>query len=311
MRVQIILEWVKDKTRRVSILRVTVQLLFLTIIFYVSIVTVWKGLLLGLILGVTFLLGRFFCGWVCPLGLYMDAMTYFRKALRIRHWSLPERLNRDLHKFRYIFALTILLLALPSFIVGTASLFDIGKIVWLRPPFSPYTLLLEPLQPLFLTWRPPFGAFLEINGLNLTFPYVGEILAYIPGRVLAFSLSYLFVGLLLAVSFKVRRFWCRFCPTGISFGALNRFERFKWIPLLHLNKEGERCTKCGICKRVCPVQVTEIYENKGGNIQTSMCTLCLRCVEMCPQEGCLKLKMSRSTVFASRNWLAAEQRSLD
>jgi ferredoxin-type protein NapH len=302
--VQIILEWVKDKTRRVSILRFTVQLLFFFVIFYVSIVTVWKGLLLGLILGVTFLLGRFFCGWICPLGLYMDTMTFLRKAFRFRHWSLPERLNRDLHKFRYIFALTIFLLALPSFIVGSASLLDFGKIVLLYPPFSPYILLLEPLQPLVLPWKPPFGAFLEINGLSLTFPYVGEILAYIPGRILAFSLSYLFVGLLLAVSFKVRRFWCRFCPTGISIAAVNRFKSFKWMPFLRLNKEETKCTKCGICKRVCPVQVTEVYDKKGGKIDTSMCTLCLRCVEMCPQEGCLRLSMSGRSIFASRDWLA-------
>ncbi|MCL5949445.1 MAG: 4Fe-4S binding protein [Candidatus Bathyarchaeota archaeon] len=305
---KIILEWVRDKTRRVSILRVTVQLLFFFIIFYVSIVTVWKGLLLGLILGVTFLLGRFFCGWICPLGLYMDTMTLLRKTLRLRHWTLPERLNRDLHKFRYIFALTIFLLALPVFVVGTASLFDVGKIVWLRPPFSPYTLLLEPLQPLVLLWMPPFGAFLEVNGLNLTFPYVGEILAYIPGRGLAFGLSYLFVVLLLAVSFKVRRFWCRFCPTGISIAAVNRFRHFKWMPLLRLNKEETKCTKCGICKRVCPVQVTEVYNKKGGNIDTSMCTLCLRCVEMCPQKECLQLTAYRRRIFSSRDWLAEQKR---
>jgi len=89
----------RDKTRRVSILRVTVQLIFLFLIFYESVVSTWKSVLLSLILGITFLSGRFFCGWICPLGLYMDTVTLLRKKLRIRHWTLSERLNLGLHKF--------------------------------------------------------------------------------------------------------------------------------------------------------------------------------------------------------------------
>ena len=28
------------------------------------------------------LLGRLFCGWVCPFGLYLDAVTYLRRIFR-------------------------------------------------------------------------------------------------------------------------------------------------------------------------------------------------------------------------------------
>jgi NAD-dependent dihydropyrimidine dehydrogenase PreA subunit len=31
--------------------------------------------------------------------------------------------------------------------------------------------------------------------------------------------------------------------------------------------------------------------------------LCSRCVEMCPYEDALKLKLGNKTVFHSRNWL--------
>jgi len=233
----------------------------------------------------------------------MDTVTLLRKKLRIRHWTLSERLNLGLYKFRYIIALVVFLFVLPGFVVGTATLLDVGKFIGLRGPFFPLAIFLDPLQPLILPWKAPFGAFLEINGFSLTFPYVGEILAYISARGLAFFVSYIFVAFVLAFSFKVRRFWCRFCPTGISIAAVNRFKHFRWLPLLHLSKQEEKCTKCGICKRVCPVQVTETYDKKGGDIETSMCTLCLRCVEMCPQKGCLGLKLSGRTVFVSRNWL--------
>jgi ferredoxin-type protein NapH len=270
----------------------------------VSIVAVWKGLLLLLIVGTTVFVGRVFCGWMCPLGLYMDTMTLLRRTLRIQHWQLPENLNRTLHKTRYLIAALILALAIPNFIVGTSSLADIANFVTLHQPFTPYAFLLEPLQPIVLPWHPPFGALLALNGSYLTFPYVGEILLYLRSfSGVALALSYLFVGLVLAASFKVRRFWCRFCPTGISIAAANRFKRLKWMPFLRLNKNGEKCTKCGICQRVCPVQVTEVYEKKTGAIDTSMCMLCLRCVEMCPEKDCLSLGVAGRRICSSRNWL--------
>jgi polyferredoxin len=106
-----------------------------------------------------------------------------------------------------------------------------------------------------------------------------------------------------AGSFFLRRFWCRFCPTGASLAIVNKFKAFKRVPALYIDKEEEKCTKCGICKRVCPLQVTEVYEQKGGKINTSMCMLCFRCVEMCPYEDCLKVKFAGKTAFKSRNWL--------
>jgi ferredoxin len=233
----------------------------------------------------------------------MDTLTLLRRLLRVRHWSLSKTINSVLNKTRYLIAAVIFMLVIPSFIFGTATLIDFNNIVTLRPPFTPYAFLLEPLQPIVLPWRPPFGALLELNGINLTFPYVGEILLYLRDTGLALILSYIFVAVVLLVSFKVRRFWCRFCPTGISLAIINKYRRFRWLPLLRLNKNGEKCTKCGICSRVCPVQVEEVYEKKDGVIDTSMCTLCLRCVEMCPERACLSLNLAGQTLCKSRNWL--------
>lgn len=233
----------------------------------------------------------------------MDLVTSLRRLLKIRHWNLSESLNYNLHKLRYLIALTIFALALPPFLMGTASFFDVGKFVGLRGPFIPYTFLLEPLETLIIHWVPPFSALLAIGGRSFGFPYVGEIMAYSGGTYFGLEMSILFVILVLSISFNVRRFWCRFCPTGISLAIVNRFKQFRRVPLLHLHKEEEKCTKCGICKRVCPVQVTEVYEVKGGDIKTSMCTLCLRCLEMCPNEGCLKLNVSGKTLLKSSSYL--------
>jgi len=302
------INWAADKTKRVSILRFVTQVIFLLGVFYIAIIGIWKGLLLLLIFGATIFLGRFFCGWMCPLGLYMDTVTLIRRVLKVPHWSLPNRLNETLNKSRYIIAAFIFMLAVPIFLLGFASTFEFSNILWMRPPFSVYAFLLEPLQTPILPWNPPFGALFEINGSYLTFPYVGEILLYLKDTGIALWLSYFFVGAVLAASFKIRRFWCRFCPTGVSFGALNRFQAFRWLPLLRLSKNGEKCTKCGICQRVCPLQVTEVYEKKDGTINTTKCTVCLRCIEMCPAQDCLSLCFSSQRVWSSRNWLEQQNR---
>ena len=227
---------IRDKTRKVSLIRFIVQLLFLLLIFYVSIVAVWKGLLLLLVLGATAFFGRVFCGWMCPLGFYLDLVTAFRRVLRVRHWQLPDKLNSFLHKSRYVTAAVILLLVVPSFLVGTSTVVDLINFITLRPPFTPYAFLLEPLQPVVLPWHPPFGALFTVGDSYLTFPYVGEILLYLNSNSgVALVLSYVFVGAVLAASFKVRRFWCRFCPTGVSIAAANRFKQLRWMPFLRLS----------------------------------------------------------------------------
>jgi len=260
----------KEKTKRISYLRVLIQLLFLIVIFSLSIIGIWKGLLLCLIVGATFILGMFFCGWICPFGFYMDLVTWFRRLFKIRHWNIPDSLNNNLHKLRYLIALTIFILALPPFLIGTASFLDVGKFVGLRGPFTPYTFLLEPLETLIIHCVPPFSALLVIGARSFGFPYVGEIMVYSGGTYFGLEISILFVILVLSMSFNVRRFWCRFCPTGISLAIVNRFKYFKWVPLLHLHKAEEKCTKCGICKRVCPLQVTEVYEMKGGAVNLNV-----------------------------------------
>jgi ferredoxin len=72
---------------------------------------------------------------------------------------------------------------------------------------------------------------------------------------------------------------------------------------MKLQKNETSCTKCGVCKRVCPTQVTAMYEQKGGDVTVSGCMLCFRCVEMCPEKDTLRIEFAGKEVFKSRNWL--------
>jgi ferredoxin-type protein NapH len=298
----VILIWKKDRTRKLSYLRFFVQIACLIGIFYSFTLALWLSVFLLVILVATFFTGRFFCGWICPFGFYMDIIAIIRQKLGVRYWILPERINVILQKLRYVIAAVIL--ATPLFLIATSPnpASDL-QVLFLTGPFRPTTILLSPLEPLIVPWTGGVIGNLGFINWSFSYPYARDIIYYISVPTVTAIIVYVFIALTLISTFMFRRFWCRFCPTGISFAALNRFKGFKWAPLLHINKVEEKCTKCGICKRVCPVQVTDVYEQKGGDIATSICLNCLRCVEMCPYEGCLKVNLGRKTVFESRNWL--------
>jgi len=303
--VLVILIWKKGLATKVTYLRFVVQAVSFIAIFYIFTNPIQLLYVIGVIFLIPLVIGRLFCGWLCPFAFYMDLITVVRKLFKIRHRNLPEKLNKFLHNFRYVLFLFFLIIPFILYAIDPPPTLDFGIVLALilAGPFKPLSVLIGPIITLIVPWKGP----LEIGGLYFSYPYIQEILDYssaidLSGTI-GLVLAVAFVVLTVAGSFLVRRVWCRFCPTGSSIAVVNRFRGFKWAPMLHLDKDEEKCTKCGICKRVCPVQVTEIYEQKGGKITTSMCTLCLRCVEMCPYEGCLKLNMGGKTIFKSRNWL--------
>jgi ferredoxin-type protein NapH len=296
--------WKKGKATKVTYLRFLVQATAFVAFFYMFTFQIWQLIVLAVILIMPLVLGRVFCGWLCPFGFYMDAITLIRKAAKIRHRDLPEKLNFALHNLRYVLLLVFLMLPLVLLWITPLPSLQFAPVLAevFAGQFAPWRILMGPVIPLIVPWKGP----LEMSGLYFSYPYVQEVI-YFANGFFAQGLAWIFVALTFVGSFFVRRVWCRFCPTGSSLAVVNRFNGFKWAPLLHLDKDEEKCTKCGICKRVCSVQVTEVYEQKGGKIDTSMCMLCLRCVEMCPEGECLKVKFGNRTVFSSRNWLEPSQ----
>jgi polyferredoxin len=300
----VILIWKKGLATKVTYLRFLVQAVAMVAVFYLFTYPVWQLIVLIVILVLPLVLGRFFCGWLCPFGLYMDAITLIRKAVKVRYRLLPDKLNKFLHNFRYVLLLFFLIVPFVLALLDPPQSLDLATLLalLLAGPFEPLRILVGPLIPLIVPWEGP----LAISGLYFSYPYVQEVILYsevVFSEIFVTITALIFVALTFVGSFFVRRVWCRFCPTGASIAIVNRFRGFKWAPLLHIDKDEEKCTKCGICKRVCPVQVTDVYEQKGGKITTSMCMLCLRCVEMCPYEDCLKVNLGGKTVFKSRNWL--------
>lgn len=248
-------------------------------------------------------LGRLWCGWVCPFGLYMDLVTRFRKAFNIKYRIISYNLNARLHQLSYIIMATIIILSVvlaSEAIAGTQLVPGTESGGFVYTYFATPFCQVCPMKPLCILAQGSVGI---IRFEWITDPTAGEF--YQLGWYLT-SINLIGLGLVTVTGFFFRRSWCRICPLGGLIGVFNRFPPFKWISGVRLEKVEEKCTKCGICKRVCPTQVKEVYEFKGGDVTTSNCILCLRCVEMCPEEGCLNFKLAGKTAFKSRNWLESK-----
>ena len=296
-----ILIWKKNLASRVTFLRFVIQAVSFAAMFYIFSYTIPMLYILIFVFVMSLVLGRFFCGWLCPFAFLMDIVVVVRKAVKVRYRLLSEKLNNSLNQLRYVIMLVFLLLPIALWLLEPPPNMDFAIIMaqLFAGPFRPYSILLDPMVPLIVPWS---SAPLVISEINFTYPYVQDIITY-AGQNIGQIIGIVFVAITLVGSFFIRRVWCRFCPTGCSMAAVNKFKGFQKVPALYIEKDEEKCTKCGVCKRVCPAQVTEVYEQKGGKIITSMCMQCFRCVEMCPYKDALKVKLGKWAVFKSRDWL--------
>lgn len=260
----------------------------------------------GIVVVMSVVLGRFFCGWLCPFGWYMDILSRIRKAFGKKHFVFSEKRNEALGQLRYIIIAVFIIL---SVIFGSYAIFgtqlipgtapggplgtEAGVVSYINEPFC----LVCPMRPLCVIVLCALG--------YMNFSYVTQI-TYGPFWIAGSYLTSINLAIFIVVTVSAlayRRFWCRICPLGGLTALFSTFTPFKQIALTRLHKDEQKCTKCGVCKRVCPTQATQVYDKKGGDVTESRCMLCARCIEMCPYEDALSLKVAGRTVMKSRNWL--------
>jgi polyferredoxin len=232
----------------------------------------WAGVavLLGLLYFTLWfiVLNKAWCGYACPLGTLQDWITAARKALRIRYARYTEATFRRLTVIKYmLLALTLLI---PLAIGGGLLPHSMGT------PFCdicPARMFL----PLFTG---------DASQLTIDFSSKTAMVMTALGMVMA--------GLFLAGAFVKKRFFCFFCPMS----ALHYL--FSRPALLKLWKNGDKCTRCGDCYRVCDMEIREIADEvKEPRIMQDDCTLCLKCVAACPEAGALKATYAGITIFES------------
>ncbi|MCX6028010.1 MAG: 4Fe-4S binding protein [Chloroflexi bacterium] len=88
---------------------------------------------------------------------------------------------------------------------------------------------------------------------------------------------------LLIASLFVERPWCRYaCPLGAATGLVSKLSPF------YLKREAEACKACAVCTTACPMGLPV---HTATTIKSADCIGCLECVDVCPREGALELKI--------------------
>lgn len=127
------------------------------------------------------------------------------------------------------------------------------------------------LDPICLSWRTfSLAVWPTANSLGDWVYQIGPELQF------AWLVALVFVVLLVANAF-IPRFFCRvLCPLGALLGLLSRYALFR------VHRERRSCTGCGRCTAVC-----EGAASPQEKLRLSECTVCLKCIEACP-EGSLR-----------------------
>ncbi|MDD5555698.1 MAG: 4Fe-4S binding protein [bacterium] len=232
---------------------------FLPPLFYLSIATI----------AATLLLGRFFCGWVCPLGTIHHAAGACRRR--------PRALPAPWRRLKY--GILVSLLAAAAFTILQPAILDPLCIL-----ARSCTLSLFPAVH-FLVKRALIGA--ADSGVAGLAPAADGAYRFLESREFIgphvfFSSALLtgavFASLLLA-NLVVPRLWCRaLCPLGALLGLVSR------SPLLRIDVDRSRCTRCGACVRACPGGSLSMT-GEGARHAPAECVLCLNCLRVCPEDA--------------------------
>jgi ferredoxin-type protein NapH len=231
------------------------------------------GVLTGLMTFFLFfiLLGKAWCGFVCPLGTIQDWLSILRKKLRLRYSTYSRSRFGQLGKIKYI--LLALLILIPMAINN--SLFGLPK---LNHDFAVPFCMICPGRTLLPIFQGDFSQ-LAIDFSSRT-------------KMVLTALGMGITGMFLAGSFYKKRFICLFCPMS-AFQYI-----FSKAALLRLNKDGSKCTRCGNCYRACDVGIHDIADDlENKNIVKDDCMMCFKCVEMCPENECLEIKFLGFPVY--------------
>lgn len=121
------------------------------------------------------------------------------------------------------------------------------------------------------------GSFIFVAALFLA--HVGNMEKIMFWAFIIGNVAYYAVGIMLAVICKDNRAFCKYiCPITIFLKPMSYFA------LLRIQCDKSKCVSCGICKKVCPMEV-DVTDNSRKRKNGTECILCFECVKNCPRNA--------------------------
>ncbi len=272
--------------------------------------TLYAGLLWGMVtLVLTLFLGRFFCGWVCPMG----ALQQFVGYLGMRSLRSRQRIERcqphPAQRVKYWLLLFLLAAAAADllawlfsgfsrnplgYLIAVAGLFIFLRVMQSRQLIRFNKVALLWIAAVFIlggVWQWWFAQYHWLSAalqtglldplpfihraVNLVLLPVMDGTVHVTSGIPRFYAGGGLVGLLfLSVTLlclRIPRFYCRFvCPLGALLGLLSR-----WA-LWRIGKAEDRCRECRRCEAHCEGACAP-----SQRIRISECVLCLNCMDQC------------------------------
>lgn len=216
-----------------------------------------------------FFLNKAFCGWVCPMGTVQELIYRIgRRLKRPLHQLEPNNVGK-VRPVKWLMLLT-LVLGLPLLAgMGTVSNELGDPFCQVCPSRLATTLLTADLEQISLR---------TATGINFFLGAFGNAL----------------FGFTIIAALAVRQPFCRICPL-LSWNALFQ----KLSPMRLVKSAHDKCEKCGVCEKACPMDIHEIAREHGNKAFHEDCTLCGRCAEFCPDDGIIQIRFFGFTLFKS------------
>ncbi|OGV50855.1 MAG: hypothetical protein A2X49_05425 [Lentisphaerae bacterium GWF2_52_8] len=218
---------------------------------------------------------RWWCGWICPLSTIGELFNQLRKVSGLPYIKAPQPLKMGLFAWGNLSAAFGLALA-----YAYTKIDSQGRFMGCKIPLYPFCKICPgqqvcPIASKGLAGISPLPGFEWLFGF-----FRGGVVVLLLLFVLAFLCS--------------RRLWCYFCPMGMAGGIFNKGA------LLSLKKNPGLCNGCGACNEVCPMDIHSVQqEMEKTDVSCFDCVYCLKCVDKCPQDGCLSLDFAGRTISSS------------
>jgi ferredoxin-type protein NapH len=226
--------------------------------------------LIGILMLISLILGKFTCGWLCPVGLMQDILYIFQR--KDRRKKMPIAVDSSLKQVKkWILGILFVIMV---FFGGMALFNPVQYVEWknsigtfIRRPMAGFSLSE------FIFYTLPRMISLAIENLSFTAMFENGWTVFL----------FIFYLAIIAVSVFYPRFYCRtMCIYGAATSFVSKYS------ILKFSRNPVKCVgrrECGICETECPMQIRILDEPFEGFTGEGECNLCGKCAESCPYDA--------------------------